>query len=355
LSIQQTSLQATHEKPFQLFGMGNALLDMEFEVDEQFLQKLHIEKGIMTLVDEDRQREILSHIHHMGHKRACGGSAANTLIAFAQLGGHCHYAHKVAEDEVGHFYRANLQENGVNFSPDRGLVKGTTGRCLVLITPDADRTMNTFLGITQTFGEKEVCYNHLQNSDFLYVEGYLFTMEEGYESALKAKAKAVDAETKIVLSLSDPFVVKVFKERIKRFLQGGVDFIFCNEREALDLWETNDLNEAIEKMKSLSQGFAITLGNRGSYIFDGHQGHSIQAYKVKAVDTNGAGDMFAGAFLYGMIHGFSLRHAADLASRASAEVVANYGPRLPKESLLSLFRERQKAWEMSEMRERKSL
>jgi sugar/nucleoside kinase (ribokinase family) len=174
-------------KKYDVYGIGNALVDMEFEVSTDFLQKASIQKGLMTLVEESRQTEIISNLHGIQHKRSCGGSAANTMIAISQFGGKSFYSCKVANDETGNFYYKDLLENGVHTNlSTHHLEAGVTGKCIVLITPDADRTMNTFLGITSNFSQKELIEAHIMDSNYLYIEGYLVASPTGKEAAVKA-------------------------------------------------------------------------------------------------------------------------------------------------------------------------
>lgn len=326
-------------KKYHVYGIGNALVDMEYEVDEDFFQQMKIEKGVMTLVDESRQQEILNQLAGMRPKRACGGSAANTLIAAAQMGGNCFYSCKVGDDELGHFYRENLWENGVDGLNGASHGDGTTGKCLVMITPDADRTMNTFLGITQTFGVAQLSEEDIKNSEYLYIEGYLVTSPNGREAMMKARDMAKNHGVKVALSLSDPFIVRTFRKELRELIGTGIDFIFCNESEALLFTEETDILAAHQNLKKWTRGYAITKGASGAQLFDGKDIHQVSPYQVKAIDTNGAGDMFAGAFLYGITHGMSYPQAGDLASLASSRLVTQFGPRLSKESTQSILSE----------------
>ncbi|MBR8831172.1 MAG: 2-dehydro-3-deoxygluconokinase [Chroococcopsis gigantea SAG 12.99] len=325
-------------KKYHVYGIGNALVDMEIEVTPAALEALGIDKGVMTLVDEDRQALILDKLGHTTSKRSSGGSAANTMVAIAQLGGKGFYSCKVAKDEAGMFYLQDLQNCGLDTnSHDKGATEGITGKCLVLVTPDADRTMNTFLGITSSISEAELVPEAIEDSEYIYLEGYLVTSPTGKTAAIKAKEIAASKGVKTSLSLSDPNMVNFFKPGLLEMIGGGLDFVFANEDEALKMSQTDDINGAIEHFQTFTRGFAITRSDRGSLIYDGEKILEIKSHPVKAVDTVGAGDMYAGAFLYGITHGMSYEKAGDLASLAASKVVSRFGARLDTESVRALM------------------
>ncbi|MGB3182732.1 MAG: adenosine kinase [Cyclobacteriaceae bacterium] len=316
-------------KKYDVYGIGNALVDLEFEVTDKFFEENEIEKGMMTLVDEDRQRTLMAAIKGRQVKKQSGGSAANTIIAVNQFGGKTFYSCKVGNDDLGKFYHNDLAEAGVdsNLNPDN-LPKGVTGKCLVMVTPDAERTMNTFLGITSDYSVKEIDEAALKDSSYVYIEGYLITSDNGREAMLQAKRLAEKNGVKTALTFSDPSMVKYFKDGLTEVVGASVDLLFCNEEEATLFTGKEDLMEAREELKKLAKTFCITQGSNGAMIFDGDTFIDIEPYKVKAIDSNGAGDMFAGAFLYGITHGHSYAQAGKIASLASSRVVAKFGPRL---------------------------
>lgn len=312
---------------YHVYGIGNALVDEEVEVSDDFLNKFEIEKGTMTLVEEDRLLDL--HKELGGHsRRACGGSAANTVIAVSQFGGKSYYSCKVANDDMGAFYKDNLAENGVFSNLDKGLESGTTGKCLVMVTPDAERTMNTFLGITTNFSDKELREEEIAKSEYLYIEGYLVASPTGKAAAIKARKFAESKGVKTSLTLSDPNMVEFFKEGLLEMAGDKVDLLFCNEHEAKLFTGKEDLDQVKEELKKYCDSFAITLGAKGSLLYDGKEFISIPTEPIKAVDSNGAGDMYAGAFLYMITHGHSFAEAGTFASKAAAKVVSQFGPRL---------------------------
>ncbi|GFE71755.1 adenosine kinase [Chroococcus sp. FPU101] len=321
-------------KKYHVYGVGNALVDMEFAVTPELLQELSIDKGVMTLVDEFRQAEIVAKLTKLHCKRCSGGSAANTMVAICQLGGKGFYSCKVANDETGTFYLEDLINCGLDTNlrnTDRA--SGTTGKCLVMVTPDADRTMNTFLGITGTLSASELVPDVLVDSEYLYLEGYLVTSPTGKNAAIKAKEIAKEAGIKTSLSLSDPNMASFFKDGLLEMIGDGLDLIFANETEAMKLANSHELDEAIAYLKTLAKKFAITRGANGSIIFDGENLLEIAPVPVQAVDTVGAGDMYAGAFLYGITHGMSYTQAGNLASLAASRIVSRFGARLATEEM----------------------
>lgn len=316
-------------KKYDVYAIGNALVDMEFEVHDSFFHQHKIDKGLMTLVDEERQILLMNALGTRVKKRQCGGSAANTIIATAQFGAKSFYSCKVAKDDLGDFYLEDLKENGVDSNLHiQEREYGTTGKCLVLITPDAERTMNTFLGITGTFSKEQIIHEAIKDSKYLYIEGYLVTSPNGREAAVLARKTAEAHGVKTALTFSDVNMVKFFREGLHEMLGGGVDLLFCNEAEALAFSETSSIREARELLKKVAKTFVITLGENGAMIWDGVTFIDIEPYKVKAVDSNGAGDMYAGAFLYAITQGHTHASAGKLASMASSKVVSQFGPRL---------------------------
>ncbi len=333
------------QKKYDVYGIGNALVDIVTEVDDAFLEVNGVEKGLMTLVDEQRQHELTNAIDLDGSTLKCGGSAANTIIGVSQFGGSTFYSRKVANDDMGKFYLKDLESNGVdsNLSEENSPI-GITGKCLVMTTPDANRTMNTFLGITSTFSIDEVIESALKDSEYVYIEGYLVTSETGREAMKYVKKLAEENGVKVALTFSDPSMVKYFRTEMERIIGASVDLLFCNEEEAMLFTQTDTIATAREELKKVANRFAITQGANGAMIFDGDTFIDIEPYPVHAIDTNGAGDMFAGAFLYGITHDHSYAEAGKIASLASSKIVSKFGPRLEwheaKDVLNHLFENR---------------
>jgi len=316
-------------KKYDIVGIGNALVDIEFQVKDGFFEANSIEKGLMTLVDEERQNHLMKVIDTAHAKKQCGGSAANTVIAVSQFGGNSYYCCKVANDEMGHFFLNDMKEAGVDNNLDhQNLEQGITGKCLVMVTEDAERTMNTFLGITQHFSVKEVNESAIKEAEYLYIEGYLITSPNARDAMKHAKRVAEQNGTKVALTFSDPAMVKYFKEGFDEVIGASVDLLFANEEEARLFTGKEDLLEAREELKKVAKRFVITLGKNGAMIFDGDTFIDIEPYRTVSIDSNGAGDMFAGAFIYGITNGQSFASSGKLASMASSKVVSQFGPRL---------------------------
>ena len=323
-------------KKYDVYGLGNALVDMEFEVEDSFLESMRVDKGIMTLVDEDEQHRLMGHLDAFEGKKASGGSAANTLIAVAAMGGSSYYTCKVADDDLGLFYLNDLKAAGVDTNMNGTHPNGITGKCLVMVTPDAERTMHTYLGISSELSVNELHKEHIANSHYCYMEGYLVTSPSAKQANIEARKVAEAHGVKTVLTFSDPGIVEFFGDQLRETIGDGIDLLFCNEKEALEFTDKESIDDAIEVIKTFSKNFAITLGSKGAVAYDGTSLYEIAAHKVAAVDTNGAGDNFAGAFLYGITHGMNFQQAGDLASKTAAKLITKFGPRLTPEEYRQL-------------------
>jgi sugar/nucleoside kinase (ribokinase family) len=322
-------------KKYQIYGVGAALVDTEVVVTNEFLSTHKIDKGIMTLVDEARQFELLAALdsHHV--KRSCGGSACNTIVAASCFGSMGFYSAKVAADDDGQFFIEDLQATGVDFhnpvasaNASANASASITGKCLVMVTDDAERTMNTFLGANLELTSNEIDEANLISSDWLYLEGYLVTDEARTNVAVKTMELAKANQVKTSLSLSDPFVVQVFADNLRKVIGDGIDFLFCNSHEARSFTNTHSTEAAAEQLKKYARTFVITRGAGGSLSYDGTDLVQTAGVSANAVDTNGAGDMFAGAFLYAINAGHHYAWAAKFANAASARVVSQFGPRV---------------------------
>ena len=322
---------------YDIYAIGAALIDTEVEVTESFFAEHSIDKGVMTLVEEPRQAELISSLKKHGSTllKQSGGSACNSVVAAAQLGSKTYFAGKVANDDDGRLYAQDLTQASVShaFSPAE---QGVTGKCLVMVTSDAERTMNTYLGVSDEFAETEINQSALASSDWFYVEGYLQTDDHRTAVVKSAVEFAKQQGVKIGLSLSDPFVAKLFAGNLKSVIGDGVDLIFCNKDEALAFTDTDTINQAAKELKFYATTFVITDGASGATVFDGDSLSQVPGVKANAIDTNGAGDMFAGAFLYAITSGKSYLKAAQLANQAASMVVERFGPRLENTDFDSL-------------------
>jgi len=317
---------------YDIYGLGNALVDTEYQVDDGYLRAHGIDKGHMTLVDETRLRTLLNGLSERPAKRISGGSAANSIYAAQGFGNRTFYSCKVARDSIGEHFLADLKEAGVQCNENARNSSGTSGECLILVTPDAERSMNTFLGISSALSAAEVDTSALSQSRFLYVEGYLSSNASSLHAAIAAKEQAEADSVKTAISLSDASMVLHFRDGLEQMLGNGVDQLFCNEEEALTWARTDRLDVAIHELKDISRVCNITLGAAGSLsVIDGRQ-TSVAGYKVQAVDTNGAGDIYAGAYLAMICKGEQPTDATRFANYAAAQLVTHIGARLPKVS-----------------------
>jgi sugar/nucleoside kinase (ribokinase family) len=321
-------------RKYDVYGIGNAIVDIVTEVDHDFFDTNAIEKGVMTLVDEQRQLHLMKAIDMKRSHMSGGGSAGNTVVAVNQFGGKTFFSCQVAHDELGKFFLDDLKRNGVDTNiTHETCPEGHTGKCLVMTSPDAQRTMNTFLGVSSFLSPEHIDEEAIKNSSYIYLEGYLVASPKGFEAMKEAKRIAEKHRVFTSLTFSDSSMVKYFSAQMEEILGASVDLLFCNEEEAMIFTGTDNLQDAREKLKQVAKRFAITLGANGALIFDGDTFIQIEPYKVRAIDTNGAGDMFAGAFLFGITHGHSYAEAGKLASLASSRVVSQFGPRLePKQA-----------------------
>lgn len=324
-------------KPFHIYGIGNALLDIDFEVNDITLKRLNIAKGVMSLIDEETHHRLLEELDGVKHMKSSGGSAANTLFTAQQLGAKTFYSCKVGNDESGDFFYRDLILQGVHTNLHECARDGVTGKCIVLVTPDADRTMTTFLGATATFSQSQLSEQALKDSEYLYIEGYLVASPSACEAAIMAREWANAYSVKTVLTLSDPNMVTYFKEGLTAIIgEKPLDILFANEHEARLFTGLNDLEEMKTVLKKIARTFIITLGPAGALIYDGAEYIRIPAYRVPVIDTVGAGDVFAGAFLYAITHGYDYREAGKMASLAASKVVSKFGPRLSQEEILNV-------------------
>lgn len=312
---------------YDVYALGNALVDIEYRVEPQDLTRLNVDKGIMTLVDADHQQAMMRELANREVNRSAGGSAANTVIAVSQFGGSGYYSCRIGDDQLGSVYADDLAANGVATNTHERREPGDTGRCLVFVTPDADRTMHTYLGVTGNLGTDAVNPEALRDASWFYIEGYLATAPPAREAVLHAREIAAEAGVKTAISLSDPAIVEHFGDQLRTFIGDGVDFLFANEAEALGLCATDDFETAIARLADFAPEFAITRGAAGALVRSGGRLYEIPTPQVKPLDTVGAGDMFAGAFLYARSRGHDPDVAGRFATSAASRLITEYGPR----------------------------
>lgn len=316
-------------KKYHVYGVGNALLDREAKIGEQLLEDFQIDKGVMTLTDEPTHHRLMAALADSFCHSGCGGSAANTMIALSQFGGRGYYSCRVADDEAGRLFLHELTALGLDCNLTlNNLSPGVTGQCLVLVTEDAQRTMNTHLGISETLCPQVLDLEAIAAAQFIYLEGYLVTSPTARNALLTARRHAKTVNTKVALTLSDPNMVRYFKNELMAVIDGRVELLFCNEEEALLFTQAGNLEVAIGLLQPLANHLVVTCGSRGAVLAIDGEIMAIPTTSALAVDTVGAGDMFAGAYLYAITQGYAPQLAIDLANKAAAQVVKQYGARL---------------------------
>ena len=307
-------------------GIGNAMVDVLSHADEALVARQGLVKGTMQLVDEVRARALYD---AMGPGvEMSGGSAANTVVGVASFGGRAHYVGKVRDDQLGDVFGHDLRATGVGYDTPRATSGPPTGRCLILVTPDAQRTMSTFLGASVRLGPADVDRGLIARGKILYLEGYLFDPPDAQEAFRAAAAIAHAAGRKVALTLSDPFCVERHRAAFLDLVQHHVDILFANEAEICALYQVRDFDAAVSHVRGHCELAALTRSAKGSVLVQGNRLHVVQAHPVDAVvDTTGAGDLYASGVLYGLAQGLDLPTCGRLGSLAAAEVIAHVGAR----------------------------
>ena len=323
-TIPEPPAEITH---YNVYGVGNALVDLQARVHDETVESLKFAKGIMTLVDEETQARVLSEIRGAQITRCAGGSAANTIMGVADFGGTAAYAGKVGGDDFGRFFVDDMRKIGITIEVPPAPA-GQTGTCVILITNDAERTMLTHLGVSATLGPDDIQEAEIKKADYVYIEGYLLSSEANKAAALKAIELAKKNDIKVALTVSDPFLITQFRDEFWRLIKGPVDLLFCNLEEARSLTGETDQVECVRAIHKHAADVALTLGANGSLLMTGGELIPIEGVPVEAADSTGAGDMFAAGLLYGLTNGLSWKKSGHLASHAAARIVGQRGARL---------------------------
>jgi sugar/nucleoside kinase (ribokinase family) len=321
---------------YDVVGIGNALVDVIAQVENDFLHDQKLIKGSMALVDTDRALDLYEAIGRHGVETS-GGSAANTIAGLASLGADVAFIGKVANDPLGHVFAHDLQKLGVEFHSGGATADLPTGRCIIAVTPDAERTMNTYLGVSTHLAFDDLDAELVESAAVLYMEGYLFDRDEAKAAFRKAAERAHSRGRVVSLTLSDSFCVDRHREDFRALVRDEIDLLFANEDELLSLYQTEIFDDAVEQLRKECNIACVTRSEKGSVIVTPIDVHSVPAKKVSSViDTTGAGDLFAAGFLRGYTRGFDLTHCAQMGAIAAAEVISHVGPR-PQVSLLDLL------------------
>ena len=307
-------------------GIGNALVDVLSQESDAFLAAQGLTKGAMQLVDEARAGALYA---AMGPAvEVSGGSAANTIVGVASFGGRAHYMGKVRDDQLGEVFSHDLRSVGVGYSTSAATSGPSTGRCLIVVTPDAQRTLTTYLGASVLLGPADVDKGVVERAGIIYLEGYLFDPPEAQRAFHVAAGIAHTAGRKVALTLSDPWCVGRHRAAFREIVERHVDVLFANEAEILALYEVSDFDAALQQVRRHTAVAALTRSARGSIIVAGDEVHVIDAHPVTTVvDTTGAGDLYAAGFLVGLSRGRSLAECGRLGSLAAAEVISHVGAR----------------------------
>jgi len=311
---------------FDVLGIGNALVDVLAHSTDDFLTENGIAKGAMNLIDADRATDLYGRMEPA--VEISGGSAANTMVGVAELGGRAAYIGKVKADQLGEVFAHDIRAAGVGFDVTAATEGEPTGRCLIMVTPDAQRSMNTFLGASSTLEPADVRADDVAASEVTYLEGYLFDPAPAREAFYKAANIAHQAGRKVSLTLSDPFCVDRYRAEFLHLIETEVDILFANEAELKSLYQTESFDDGLQALMHHCPMAGLTRSEHGSVVLWNDEVHVISAYPVdQVVDTTGAGDAYAAGFLFGLAKGKDAKTCGQLGSLAASEVISHFGAR----------------------------
>ena len=326
-----------HKKEVDLIGLGNAIVDILVNVEDEFLQINNLKKGSMNLINSNESEILLKNCKVI--KKVSGGSSANTIVCLAELGNNVQFIGRVKNDNFGNFFSTDIKKSNAIFnssSIDRG---PSSAHSIILITPDAQRTMCTYLGASVEFEPKDINFNSIEKSKYLYLEGYLWDSDLAKTAFLKAAKIAKESNTKIILSLSDSFCVERHRESFLKLIDNYIDILFCNEFEILSLFKAKDLKSCKKSISSICQLVIITLGSKGSLVITEDRIEEIKPRILgKIIDTTGAGDLYAGGFLHGLINNYALKECGEMGSICAGHIITQIGSR-PNINLQNLLQE----------------
>lgn len=324
-------------KKYQVLGVGNAIVDVIAAVSDEFLAEHGDDKGAMNLVDQTRSAKIYDAMPPT--EEHSGGSAGNTMAGFAALGGKGAFIGKVKDDQLGRIFAHDIKSAGVDFLTSPSSEATPTAVCMVLVTPDSERTMHTYLGACVNLTENDIDEADIADTEIIYFEGYLWDMEPAKKAFLKAMKIAHETGGKVALTLSDSFCVGRFRKEFLELVEHHVDILFANEDEITSLYEVDTFDEALQHVAGHVSIAALTRSEKGCVIVTPHEVHVIDAVATDVVDTTGAGDLFAAGFLYGITNGHSLAEAGKIGSICAAEIITHIGAR-PAVDIKALVQEK---------------
>jgi sugar/nucleoside kinase (ribokinase family) len=327
-------MSSADTKSFDVVGIGNAIVDVLVQSDDAFLENHGLTKGTMALVDQSRAERLYASVGP--GLETSGGSAANTLAGLAQLGAKAGFIGRVRDDQLGAIFAHDIRSVGAHFETTAATSGPSTARCLILVTPDAQRTMCTYLGASVNLHPADLDLDLVRQAKVLYLEGYLWDSDEAKQAFIAAAEVIRESGGQVALSLSDAFCVDRHRQSFQELVDGHVDILFANEMEITSLYQANSFEEAVDQVRGCCQVAALTRSAEGSLVLSGEQSLPIAPYKLGAlVDTTGAGDLYAAGFLYGYTRGQSLERCGRLGSLCAGQVVTQLGPR-PQGSLSEL-------------------
>ena len=324
-------------KKFQVVGIGNAMVDVLSHAEDSFLAAQGIGKGIMQLIDMDRAVALYDRIGPA--KEISGGSAANTIAGIAALGGRTAYVGKVKDDQLGRIFAHDLRAQGAvyetSFAPRDSVQE--TGRCIVIVTPDGERSMNTYLGWSEFLSPADIDDAQMADAEWIYLEGYRFDGPESHAAFAKAIRACKAGGGRVSVTLSDPFCVERHRDAFRKMIREDVDLLFANKAEILSMYQTEDFHAALKAAAAEVEIVACTEGDQGAHVLAGGGHWHVPVVPTQIVDATGAGDLFAGAFLWGITNGHSYEMAGRMGCVAASEVISHIGAR-PEADLAALFR-----------------
>lgn len=319
----------SEQKPYHVVAIGNAIVDVLAFADDAFVKDNGVQKGTMMLIDEERAENLYN---RMGSgTEVSGGSAANTLAGMASLGARTGFIGKVFDDQLGRIFRHDMNAVGVDFTTPSATSGRSTARCLILVTPDGQRTMNTFIGACNELYENDIDESMIAKAQIVYGEGYMWDMECTKTALLKAFADAKKHGAKVAFTLSDVFCVARYRTDFLQLLDEHFDILFCNEAELDALYPDMPFEQKLERIQGRAGIIAVTRGEKGSIILTPTERVEVAAKLVSnVVDTTGAGDLYAAGFLYGLTHGKSLAQCGALGSACAAQIIQHLGARVQR-------------------------
>lgn len=323
-------------KKFQVVGIGNAMVDVLSHCDDAYLATHGVEKGIMQLIDVARARALYD---VMGPaKEVSGGSAANTIAGIAALGGTTAYVGKVKDDQLGEIFAHDIRAQGAVYETPLAPADHTdqTGRCMVLVTPDGERSMNTYLGVSEHLGPDDIDPQQMADAQWIYLEGYRFDGPQSVAAFAKAIEACKSAGGRVSVTLSDPFCVERHRDAFRKLVKDEIDLLFANEHELRSLYQQDDLDRALESAAADCEMVACTVGAQGAWVLDGSRKILVPTEATSVVDATGAGDLFAAGFLAGLTSGRDLAQCGQMGCIAAGEVISHIGAR-PEEDLKALM------------------